>query len=225
MELFKGKWLSYFSDLKYNIINDLSIDSVLDKFNHDVIEKLDDDSTILLQLKICSSDKSIFRSISTIERYSKSEFSEVYDIFKSFWNLQMDDYIEIVNEPRIIISYNIVPNEYNNNNNTNRIKNKNYISSNHEPQKYEPKIKGYNLPTTMDFREWGESIINVCNTKAIVKKNSKVKYEVEIKDKELNVNYIVNDKSIFSFNDIRSEQDNMQNFTRVIIIKNKKFCV
>ena len=113
MELFKGKWLSYFSDLKYNIINDLSIDSVLDKFNHDVIEKLDDDSTILLQLKICSSDKSIFRSISTIERYSKSEFSEVYDIFKTFWDLQMDEYIEIINDPKIIISYNIIPSDYN----------------------------------------------------------------------------------------------------------------
>ena len=60
---------------------------------------------------ICSSDKSLYRSISTIERYAKSEFNEIYDIFKTYWDLQMDEYIEIVNEPRIIISYNIVPNQ------------------------------------------------------------------------------------------------------------------
>ena len=116
MKFIQGKWFSYFSDLEYNVINDLTIDIVLNKFKLDVIDKLNDNTTILLQLKITSMDKSIYRSISTIDRYSKSEFSEVYDIFKTFWNLQMDEYIEIVDEPRIVISYNIVPNDYNFNN-------------------------------------------------------------------------------------------------------------
>ena len=72
MKFIQGKWFSYFSDLEYNVINDLTIDIVLNKFKLDVIDKLNDNTTILLQLKITSMDKSIYRSISTIDRYSKS---------------------------------------------------------------------------------------------------------------------------------------------------------
>ena len=82
MIIFKMQLIKLF--LHYNIINDFTIDSILDKFKHEVINKLDEDSSILLQLKICSSDKTIYRSISTLDRYTKIEFSEVYDIFKAF---------------------------------------------------------------------------------------------------------------------------------------------
>jgi hypothetical protein len=224
MKLIKGKWLSYYSDLEYNIINNLTIDSVLDLFKKEVIDKLNNDSSILLQFKICSSDKLVYRSISTIEKYTKSEFSEVYDIFKAFWEIQMDEYIELISEPKIIISYNIVPDE-NDNNKPDKISRKNNLI--HERSKamkkksYNYNINGYNLPNTMEFIHWGDVKLNISKTKVIVIKNSKVSYEVEIKDKELNVNYIVNGKIIFSFNDLRVEENNMQTFTRIIKIKNK----
>ena len=51
MKFIQGKWFSYFSDLEYNVINDLTIDIVLNKFKLDVIDKLNDNTTILLQLK------------------------------------------------------------------------------------------------------------------------------------------------------------------------------
>ena len=208
MDIIKEKWISYSSDLEYNIINELTIDSILDKFKQDVIEKLDNDTSILLQLKICSLDKSVYRSISTIDRYTKSEFGEVYDIFKSFWDLQMDEYIDIVNEPRIVISYNIIPSEYNINNTKILRRKNNQLHTYFNNYDKNNKIKGYNLPNTMDYREWGSVKLDPCKTKVIVIKNSKVKYEIEIKDKELN-RWLINNRA--RFKDVCATSSNLSN--------------
>ena len=107
--LIAGKWHHYFSDCKYNIINNLTIDCVLDLFKEEIIEKLDKDASFLLQFRICSSDRRVYRNISTLDRYTRSEFSEVYDIYKMYWELQMDEYLDIVEDPRILIAYYIAP--------------------------------------------------------------------------------------------------------------------
>jgi len=219
--LIAGKWHHYFSDLEYNIINNLTIECVLDQFKEEILEKLEIDASFLLQFRICSSDRRVYRNMSTLERYTKSDFSEVYDIYKIYWELQMDEYLDIVEEPRIFIAYNIAPVEIEIEDTivTKSLRRKNSFShlkgadlsfNKHVNNK---KIKGFSLPNTMDFKKWGEYQIKKVSpsdsdsllgyTKAIVvKKQSPGIYELDFKDKELNVKFIVNNKEIFSFFDI-----------------------
>lgn len=237
--LIAGKWHHYFSDLEYNIINNLTIDCVLDQFKEEIIEKLEIDASFLIQFRVCSSDRRVYRNMSTIERYTKSEFSEVYDIYKMYWELQMDEYMDIVEDPRILIAYYISPVEIDidDTNIEKAVIRKNSLTFAERSLSFNKhvnnnnKIKGFSLPNTMDFKKWGEYQLKVSPSQAskgypsfIVKKQSQGIYELDIKDKELNVKFFVNNKEIFSFCDIR-EQENLQTFTRQIKIKKKRLFI
>jgi len=66
-------------------------------------------------------------------------------------------------------------------------------------------LRGYNIPNTMDFRQWGRCNIEPAynNNKAVVYKNrSKAISKIEINESESNVDFVVNDKVLFSFIDI-----------------------
>lgn len=222
-QLIIGKWMHFFSKYEYNIINNLTIECVLDLFKEEVIEKLENNVSILVQFRICSSDRKVYRNMSTIERYTKSDFNDVYDIYKMYWELQRDEYMDMIDDPRIIIAYNIVPVEIEFTNVNKSIIRKNTLfNRSNNTNVNSQKIKGYSLPNTMDFRKWGECDINPEYTKASINKQGIGKYELDIMDNELNVNLIVNNNIIFSFNDKRCANDSLQTFTRIIKIKKKK---
>jgi hypothetical protein len=234
-----NQWLTYKVNLEYSIIQINTIDLLLDGFKLDILsnEGIDDNSLILLQLRISSNKYLINRNISTLETIYKYNFSSVYDIFKEFLILRFDEYLDMFENPELYIYYKIIPNSKLKKDN--KIINKNLIEipipprSKHivrSDQKGKDKnsdiIYGdFNLPNTMDITQWGDFFINNEYSEAkVFKKNSKAIYNINIYEKTLKVKYEINNKVLFTFEDTIENKD-LNSFTRKIDLKNKEILV
>lgn len=82
-------------------------------------------------------------------------------------------------------------------------------------------FKGFNLPITMDFFEWGKVIVQSESFALVKKHNSKINYHIEILDKYLNVSLKIKDKSILEFTDTILETGKLNSFIRKI--KNQEY--
>nr|QWO71389.1 DNA polymerase [Termitomyces sp. T123] len=215
----EGQWLYYEPEFHYKYITDIIIDCILDEFKKNIIEYLDEKSTILIQFRIRDEDSTQFRSISTIERINKNLYGQLSDIYKGFWELKDNEYNSLLSNPKMYLAYHILPSEINYKmKEPTGVKNLKVTS-----QITNMKFKGYTLPNTMDIYEWGEHLFEKDYSKAtILKKKSKAVYDVEIKNKNLNVRYLINSKVILSFSDYMEDKSNLSTFTRIIRVNNKE---
>lgn len=231
--IISGKWNYYICNINEKIINNLIIQNTLNNFKEEIISKLRDNQKVLMQFKIGIKDNpvsdslsnfSLVRNISTVDTITKKSFHLIYDIYQEYWNLKLDEYNSMfdsinINEENlsIIYSYNIVPSSINL-----KISEPKKLNSN----KSIPflNFKGYSLPNTMDFTTWGQYFFEENYTKATVfKSNSKAVYKILVKERKLLVDYIINDKIIFKFEDLLEDKFNLDCFTRNIYLKNNKF--
>nr|QWO71383.1 DNA polymerase [Termitomyces sp. Mi165-7] len=218
-ELLKeGTWMYYEIPYKYSSITTLIIDLFLNSFKKDILDYLKENTTILIQFRIRNDDNTQFRSISIIERINKELFENLSDIYKGLWELKDNEYDSILSNPKMYLAYHIIPSEINYKLKKPEIK-KSYLKS----ESINLKFKGYILPNTMDISLWGESIIEKDYSKAIIlKRQSKAVYQVEIRNKNLNVKYLINNKVILTFSDYMDDKYNLSTFTRKIKYKNKE---
>ena len=218
--LIKNKWSHYEVDFEYNIITKSLIKKILEKFKTDVLDLLKDDELLLMQFRIVNKDKKYYRSISYLDNIKKENFNSLYDIYPTLWELVDDEYNLLFDNPKMVIVYylNSLNKQIKQSNLEKRYKN---VNNKLESINY----VGYNLPNTMDFTTWGSYIIEPSYNKAVVhKQNSKAIYKIDISEKELKVDFLVNDKVIFSFYDSLNEGYDLNSFTRVIKnnLKNKE---
>jgi hypothetical protein len=216
----QNKWNNYELEIDYNIINESLITQTLDAFKKDVLDYLKEDEYLLMQFRIVNKKTNVYRSISYLDIIKKESFNSLYDIYSTLWELVEDEYNSQFDKPKIVLIFKL-NSENNNIKKTNlekryNIKNKKIESINYV---------GYNLPSTMDFTTWGSYNIDPLYKHAVVcKQNSKAIYKIFINEQDLKVDFVVNDKVLFSFIDILNDGYNLNSFTRIITnkLKNKE---
>ena len=146
------------------------------------------------------------------------DLNDLIDIFIEFWNLRDEDY-KSLSLSHILYSYKVLEssNESNsvvigktsiNTSKFNRDKSINTIPS--------INFKGLNLPSSMDFSQWGK-IISQSDSFALVKKfKSKFHYHINILENSLSVALKFKDKSILDFTDEQIEKGKLNSFIRKV---------
>jgi len=158
----------YYFKINSIIIPDFQLKNALDKFYKEKNFNLDKDTAILIQFKNLI-DKKTIRSISFLQTVKISEFNELFDIFKEFWNVKGIHYnYDYPQFDSIIFTYKILSLEK-----FKMIKSTFYRSSEEEVEKRKYKINGFNLPNTMDIRTWGDSETSDDKNKKNKKKQQK----------------------------------------------------
>jgi DNA polymerase type B, organellar and viral len=173
----------------------------------DKIELENKDNLILIQFKIKLLNNS-YRSISYLQTVNFNDLNDLIDIFIEFWSLRDEDYISL-NPSHIVYTYKII-NDHNNIITTKINRSKSIKSSDFI------KFKGFNLPNTMDFLEWGKVIFKKDTFALVSKINSKFKYHINIFDNYLSTSLKYKDKSILEFTDTIIEKGKLNSFTRKV---------
>lgn len=218
----KNKWLTFKLNKEYNIILEETIELLLDNFKNEILVNINENSLILLQLRINSQNIYQHRNISLLEIVTTKNFNTIYDIFKEFWSLRYESYLELIENPELYLFYKIIENKKLQIN----IEKENSIKINLNKKNNNDLIFGVlNLPNTMDIYQWGDCLINNNYSEAkIFKYRSKAVYEVQIENRILNVNYIINNKILLNFKDFMEGTD-LNSFFRIINFKGKKIFI
>ena len=144
------------------------------------------------------------------------DFNDLIDIFIEFWNLRDEDY-KSLSLSHILYSYKLIESSSDSNSvgktslttsKLNRDKSINTIPS--------IKFKGLNLPSTMDFSQWGKIIFHSDSFALVKKLNSKFNYHINIFEKSLSVALKFKDKSILDFMDEQIEKGKLNSFIRKV---------
>lgn len=215
-----NKWHDYYYKLDNNLLFEEHIISALTS----LFNKLDNpslfplkrwsDSIIIIQFKI-KFDSNQFRSVSYLQIVKLTEFKDLLEIFIEFWNIRDQDYMSL-NPSHIVFTYKIISKD-NEIIKTSKLNRSKLIKD--ETKTFN--FKGYNLPSTMDFSNWGTLIFESDTFAQIKKLNSNSVYNINILDKELKVNLKVKDKSILEFTDKILEKGKLNSFIRTI--KNQEY--
>jgi hypothetical protein len=176
---------------------------------------------ILIQYKI-KLGNNVYRSISYLQTVKFSDLDDLIEIFTEFWNLRDEDYISL-NPTNIVYTYKFIKSTsdilVDGSENTFRTKLNKHKSIKKKISSI--KFKGFNLPCTMDFSQWGK-ITNITETSIIIKKlNSKFNYHISIFDDYFNVALKLKDKSILEFTDTIIEKGKLNSFVRKV--KNQEY--
>ena len=147
-----NKWFDYHYNLTNAILSNeqikLAVNSLFENFSC-----LSQDTFISIQFKI-KSDKNEYKSVSYLQTVKLIERENLIDIFNEFWNLRNQDYLSL-NPSYIIFTYKL-------NDSTKGIVQKTKLNRNIlsiEDTKNTLNFKGFNLPSTIDFTQWGRVII------------------------------------------------------------------
>ena len=186
------------------------------------MEELPKDQIVLLLFRVKFGDPDDIHapdSIATIGNLfkvnnSKQDLSRIYDHLKALLSIKDESYIS---SPllEVIFSYKLISLD-------NKIINKvNRINKRLKPKAITYKMKGYNLPNTMDLKLWGALIDKLEDGMLIRKKSSQYTYNIKITDNPLTYNVTLNladNKEIhLTFTDkINSDFNNLNSFTRYI---------
>lgn len=148
-----GTWQTFIGTLNYDYINNNVIYELTKEFKNSILDKLDNNSNLLLKLVIWNKGSTDYRNISNIRKVNKILYKNIPEIFCGFWELKSEEYQTMLLDPILIINYYIVPSNVN-------------LTSITEDQSIDKKkklnilnnmkFKGYKLPNTMDYLQWGE---------------------------------------------------------------------
>ena len=165
-----GTWQTFIGTLNYDYINNNVIYELTKEFKNSILDKLDNNSNLLLKLVIWNKGSTDYRNISNIRKVNKILYKNIPEIFCGFWELKSEEYQTMLLDPILIINYYIVPSNVN-------------LTSITEDQSIDKKkklnilnnmkFKGYKLPNTMDYLKWGEYRYDKDSNEYIIyKKNS-----------------------------------------------------
>jgi hypothetical protein len=175
------------------LLNNKVIKLYLNKFWEEIMEELPKDQIVLLLFRVKFGDPDDVNgpdSIATIGNLfkinnSKQDMSRLYDHLKALLSIK-DEYYLTSPLLELIFSYKIISLD-------NKIINKvNRISKRLKPKAITYKMKGYNLPNTMDLKLWGPLIEKVEDGMLIQKKSSQYTYNIKITDYPLTYNVTLN---------------------------------
>ena len=209
--LIYNKWIDYYFKIEDQFLTDthIYISQSLKILFNDIIKHTSDNTIILIQFKIKIDNN--YRSISYLQSIINKDFNELLEIFLEYCNLIDEDYLSL-NPSYIVYTYKIINKNYSSKDNYIKRRLNNPTFSNNSNLNF----KGYHLPNTMDFTEWG-IIINQTDSFAKVKKvNSNSNYYINIYDDHLKVNLKLNDRILLEFTDILIEKDKLNSFIRKI---------
>jgi len=131
---------------------------------------------IIVQFKV-KTINNLYKSISHVQMdYIKND-KDILNMFLSFWSEKYETFYSSIREDEydsIIFSYKILSND----SLIKPLKYKKIIKKNINSKIKIEKID-YDLPNTMDFHLWGE-VIHLTKTRAIVRRNSKSNYFINI---------------------------------------------
>ena len=218
-----GTWQTFIGTLNYDYINNNVIYELTKEFKNSILDKLDNNSNLLLKLVIWNKGSTDYRNISNIRKVNKILYKNIPEIFCGFWELKSEEYQTMLLDPILIINYYIVPSNVN-------------LTSITEDQSIDKKkklnilnnmkFKGYKLPNTMDYLQWGEYRYDKDTNEYIIYKKRSNNIYILKKD-STNLEHLVkyktsNNETLLSFKDIKSSTSNLQTFTRKIYLKNNE---
>ena len=223
-----GPWKDYDYNLNNSIITDESIKNSLSHFFKDKLSKLSKEQNILSMFKV-KYDTGTYRSISRLQKTNLREYKELTNIFIEYWSNKKEEY-HLSPVLDIVYSYKILPLEASSlspsiststsvDTQSPEVQNRHLIYRNTQNFKFH----GYNLPTTMDFTQWGE-IIHESDSSTfyiIEKMNSKAFYLISVYDNYITVDLKLKNKTLLSFTDTMTDKENLSTFTRTL--KNKAY--
>jgi hypothetical protein len=135
----------------------------------------------------------------------KESFEEMDVVFNDYWNLRSDDY-HLMSISEVILQFRIFDFEKA----TKVVKSK---SKNEGPSF---KIRGYNLPKTMDLFQWGNVSFNNDYSNAMVTTNSSIFYNVTLDGMKSIVHVFSKSKLLFTFTDFLFNTSDLSSFKRVV---------
>ena len=93
--ILSNHWSTYKYNLPNNILSHISIDLALNKFNEDILSKMNENQYLLVLFKIRTEDN-LFRTISSIQKITKKEDKELLlESFYEYWDLKYENYVQI----------------------------------------------------------------------------------------------------------------------------------
>jgi hypothetical protein len=208
----KQNWLDFSYDFSNKILTKESINISLNKFYKEKLSNIKDNIFIYIQFKVITEDN-IYWSISYIQTIKIREFKFLYDLFNEFWDIKTNDY-KTLSLKSIVFTYKILSLEE-----SKKIKSKivRHLDIKIKSQKDILSFGGYDLPTTMDFTNWGLTYFNEDYSSAIVlKSKSKIIYHINLYENYHEVELKVNDIIMLKFIDYRDSNCELNSFTRII---------
>ena len=199
-KLFNTKNLTpnIWNNIEYNLDSEFFLDNkmihkYLNSFWDDIMNKLDNNQSVLLLFRVRLGDyydSDIIGNYLTIGKLfrinnSNNDLNKLYNILKDLLDIKDESY-KYLPLQTVSISYKIVASD--------KVSTESNKIINKQKVKTYP-IRGYNLPNTMNLKLWGKKIIdNNNNLFKIRKKGSKFIYEIEItqdsKDLIYNENFL-----------------------------------
>ena len=212
-------WINLKIPLNNLILNDEVLQMALTEFWSKVMSKLSDNTFILILFRM-EYDNDLIFTLGPPSKINKHNFEALLKSYITLLQIKDDRY---KNTPlkSIIISHKIIPED--------KLLSKNSKIFNPEIKPKKPRFFtffGYSLPTTTNFKQWGEIISQTNRTVSIRKFNSSLIYVIHITDakgkdtlKKHLVFIMKNGKVILTFEDTIPDKSIPDTFSRKIIEK------
>jgi hypothetical protein len=210
-----NKWYSYYYTLEFNILNDKYLSLALKSLWNDLQQTFDSNTLISIQFKV-RYEIGVYRSLSYIQTVKLYEYEVLLELFIEFLNLKDEEYISY-NPNSIVFTFQLLTPD-NGIITTSKI-NRKKLTQSSDIQTFN--FKGWNLPKTMNYTEWGEIISESENLILVKKRNSNAIYNITVNEKEILVKLILNNRILLEFTDKVINNGNLNSFVRTI--KNQEY--
>lgn len=216
------KWINFKITMNHLLLNDEVLQMALTEFWSKFMSKLSDDTYLLILFRMEYANDLIF-TLGPQSKINKHNFNELLNSYKNLLEIKDDRYKNTALNS-IIISYKIIPSD------KLLLKNSRIFNPKIKPNKTKfYTFFGYSLPTTTNFRQWGE-IMSQTETLVFIRKfNSSLIYVIHISDlgsatnnsagKKHLVYIMKNNKQILIFEDTILDKSIPDTFSRKIIEK------
>jgi hypothetical protein len=172
-----NKWYSYYFTLDrvaLIILNEKCLSLALKSLWNNLQETFDSNTLISIQFKV-RYEIGVYRSLSYIQTVKLNEYEELLELFIEFLNLKDEEYISL--KPNsIVFTFQLLSPDNGIITSSKINRRKSQQSSNIQTFNF----KGWNLPNTMDYSEWGEIISESENLILVKKRNSNAIYNITL---------------------------------------------
>jgi len=219
-----NKWLHLkVKDNYFQLVNEDTIDYVLNEFWSRVMNKLNDDQFVLILFRVIYDKKDFIMTLGEMQKINKNDLDKIAELYKKLFEVK-DDYYKKTIVKSFVISYNIIP-DYK------MISSKSFIRYYREDNKGITwnTIFGTNLPNTADFNLWGKEYFTKINKNGLsthhIRKNdsSLIFIVTELSRIETEVRICIKNKVILTFKDTISSIDNKNTFNRFITTNKQNY--
>ena len=202
-------WKDFAYDLPNQIVTIPQIRASAKAFWNEVYFNEDQrDKKIFVQFKV-RTGRHMSRSISYVQRVGYSDLDNLVDSFLGFWSVRSELY-KIERFYQIIYTYKIIF--------KNSLKTQILIDKKMSKEVVPFfNFYGYDLPLTMNYREWGIYIESASQSLVtIYKLKSKIEYRIKIYEDKHEISVYMNNRLMFQFVDVLLDVNDLSTFHRVI---------